>query len=163
VNFKKRYSQALIEASLGVPQPRGLSHILRQRGLSLTFYLYALYFRGLQDINIILREIRSFFRRIEVQRKGLTYIPVTRSYSNCTPIQHRLLNSYNHARSADISRMAANHPWATRVDFALFLEGWDRGEKWASRESNLDSYTGRSAANSLATCADYTADACNSA
>lgn len=158
MRFKQRYLQALIESVSGVPQPRSRCHILRRYVLSLAFSLYAFYLRRLQDINIILRETRSFFLRIEVQRTVLKYIPVTRSCSNCTPTQLRLLNSYNHARSADISRMAANHPWATAVDFALFLEGWDRGEKWASRESNLDSYTVRSAANSLEACADYTAE-----
>jgi len=100
-----------------------------------------------RNLNIFLQEIRSLFGRILARHKEQDYLPVTRSYSSCSPIQRQILSSYNQARSACILEMASNRPWATRVDLATFLEGWDMGEKWASHTYNLVSCIGQSAAN----------------
>ena len=100
-----------------------------------------------QNLDICVQEIRSLFGRIEVRCKGLNYIEVTRSYSEMTPNELPFLDMYNHSRSACISKMAANHPWATVVDLEIILEGWDMGEKWFSHKNNLEFCTSQLVAN----------------
>ena len=136
MSVSQLYQRTWTESLVGAPRQRGLFHMLRRCVLSLTYYPYVVgsYLRPI--LSIISQEIRSCFLRIEVQRRELNYIPVTRSYSAHSPTQHPTLSSYNQARSACILEMAANHPWATRVDLALFLEGWDMGEKWASHKDS---------------------------
>lgn len=149
MRIKQSIERTLTQARIEVPRPNGLLHKLRYCFLFLAFYPVAFLSWSHRILNIISQEICSLFGRIEVQYKELDYIPVTRSYLSCSPTQRPFLNSYNHARSACISEMAANHPWATRVDLQLFLEGWDKGEKWASQTYSQDSCTAQSAANSL--------------
>lgn len=126
----------------------GFLDIVRYCFLTPVVYLYLAWSWICQNLNILLQETRSLFGRIQVRRKGLNYVPVTRSYSGSLPTQRPFLNSYNQARSACISEMVSNRPWASLVDFQLFLEGWDKGEKWASQEDNRGFYTEQSVAGS---------------
>lgn len=146
MKIKKSYSQRLIESRVGVPQRRGPLRIVHRCFLLVAYYPYLFLSWLYRNLSILSQEICSLFGRIAVQRKGLNYFPVTRSYSSCSPSQRPFLNSYNRARSACISEMASNHPWSTRVDLQLFLEGWDKGEMWATQIYSRDSCTAQSVA-----------------
>jgi len=128
---KKSYSQRLTESRVGVPQERGLFHMLHRYILSLTIYPCVFLFWLSPKIEIVLQEIYSLFGRIAVRCKGPNYFAVIHAYSDCSPIQRQFWSSYSQARSACIREMVSNHPWATPVDVQAFLESWDMGEKWA--------------------------------
>jgi hypothetical protein len=89
-----------------------------------------------RSLNILLSETYSLVGRIRFRHATLNFCQVTHSYSSSSPTERLTLNSYNHARSACISEMATRYPWASLVDLRLVLEGWDRGEKWASQTYN---------------------------
>ena len=147
--------KALTNSLVGVPQANGLFHKLLRCCPTPAAYLCGLCFWLCRTRDILSQEIRSLFRRIAARYREPNYLPVGRSYSNCSPIQRLFLNSYNHARSACISEMAANHPWANRGDLQILLEGWDKGEKWAIQTYSPESCIGQSAANTQAF-GDYT-------
>ena len=139
--------QIRTKPQLEVPQENDPSHKLRLEPRTLKVYLYVFRSWLRRTLNILQQEIHSFFLRIPARYREPNYFPVTRSYSSCSPIQRRFLSSYNRARSACISKMASNHPWATRADLRLFLDGWDMGEKWASQTYNPESCTEQLVAN----------------
>ena len=135
--------KTLTNSLVGVPQADGLFHKLLRRCPTPVIYLCAFCSWLNRTLNIVSQETRSLFQRIAARYKEPNYFPVTHSYSNCSPTQRPFLNSYNHARSACISEMVSNHPWATRAGLRLFLEGWDKGEKWATQTYNPESYIER--------------------
>jgi hypothetical protein len=57
-----------------------------------------------------------------------------------------------HARMRDMQKLHGSFPWASLVDFPIFLEGWDRGAEWTQRnpengKRQLDSSALRSSTN----------------
>ena len=51
------------------------------------------------------------------------------------PNGHLQRNTRTQARIRDTQRMLSSQPWATAVDLAIFLEGWDRGAECVLAES----------------------------
>lgn len=139
--------RALTTARVGVPREDGCFHKLHLRCLTLAVHPCLFYSWLCRTTDIVSQELRSLVQRISARCKEPNYFPVTRSYSSCSPTQRQFLNSYNRARSACISEMASNHPGATRADLRLFLEGWDKGEKWATQTYSPESCIAQSVAN----------------
>ena len=108
-------------------------------------YLAALWIRQLQ--RELLQESRSFCGRIGVVRGGMRYVEVGRGWE-MTPTGHLVSCTRTRARTSDIQQMLSSRPWASLVDLQIFLEGWDRGERWASQEHILDSCNPRLGASS---------------
>jgi hypothetical protein len=52
------------------------------------------------------------------------------------PAGYLVLNTRTSARIQDMQYMQAKYQWATSVDLALFLEGWDKGEEWQLEVGN---------------------------
>src|SRR5208283_3008980 len=79
----------------------------------------------------VLLEFRSLILRIQTLRRTKLYKP--NSLRSARLISHA--NEYpfscecQAACSRDITEVYANHPWATALDKALFLEGWDKGAR----------------------------------
>ena len=134
LKIKRSIQSEYIAARLEVSQERGSRRTRRWQFLFLAFSAYRFCPDQYQSVDIISQEMCSLFAGIEVQRTKLSYVPVTRSYSNCAPTQHPYLNSCNRARSTCILEIVANRPWATLVDVQIFPEGWDMGEKWVSQK-----------------------------
>jgi hypothetical protein len=136
MRIRQSIQWAYVESRLRASQDRDLFHTSRRRFLCLANYSCALLSCIHRNLNIVSQEICSLFGRIGVRYRGLDFVPVTRCYSMTPPIERPFLDSYNQSRISCIREMAANHPWATRVDLRVFLEGWDMGEKWASQKYN---------------------------
>jgi len=94
-------------------------------------YLAALWIRQVE--RELLSESRSFCGRIGVVREEMRYVEVWET----SPSGH--FAACTRARTNDIQQMLSSRPWASLVDLHLFLEGWDKGEKWAFQEHSLDS------------------------
>jgi len=99
-------------------------------------YLAALWIRQFE--RELLQESRSFCGRIGVVRGGMRYVEVGQGWE-MSPSGHLVVCTRTRARTNDIQRMLSSRPWASLVDLHLFLEGWDKGEKWASPKHSLDS------------------------
>ena len=83
----------------------------------------------------VLSEARSFLGHISVRRKTYGFVPIglpgEPHPSRCRPGDSRSL-----ARTIGIREMLSSRVWASPVDLQIFLEGWDKGEMWASRKHN---------------------------
>jgi hypothetical protein len=84
-------------------------------------------------------EFCSFFRRISLLRHAphgeaghwhlmVELAPDWKEH----PEGHLVPCTPTHARSLDIERFSTNHSWSTRIDYAVFLLGWDAGARWAA-------------------------------
>jgi hypothetical protein len=125
-------------------------HDLRGRLLygihSLFFYPYLVLSWLNRHLDIALQEIRSCFERISLRyREQIILVTDPQWERNAT--QHLVLCTRTQARSACISEMAAKHPWATVVDLTILLEGWDKGERWASHENTMEFCNAQTASN----------------
>ncbi len=91
-------------------------------------------------------EFRAFLHRISLLRRApKADNPFRQLLVDYGPLyvrdeQERFVSCRGtHARISDIQNFSAKHPWATPIDWALFLEGWDAGGQWAA--DSLCSYT----------------------
>jgi len=86
----------------------------------------------------ILSETRSLVPRILFRlKKNLDSCGVDLGTSHQThPSGHPVPSTRTRARIHDTQCMLSNHPWATLVDLEIFLEGWEKGARWADPETH---------------------------
>jgi hypothetical protein len=92
----------------------------------------------------LLSEARSLVGRMKTRRERQHYLVTVGPAWVTDPTQRLVPCTRTRARTTDIQEMLSNRPWASLVDLEIFLEGWDRGEKWASQECNSESRNAQS-------------------
>jgi hypothetical protein len=90
----------------------------------------------------LLSEIHSLFGRMKLLREKRHWIAVGPNWEP-DPSGHPQTFTRTRARTIDIQEMLANRSWASLADLQIFLEGWDKGEMWASRDGTSDSRCSR--------------------
>jgi hypothetical protein len=90
-----------------------------------------------QRICELIQGIRSLGLHICVRCGGTSFVPIG-CWCQRLPNGYLVPCKHTHARTADIREIFADRG-ASLVDLQIFLEGWDRGEKWASQEDSRDS------------------------
>lgn len=92
-------------------------------------------------LRAILWEFRSLFLRIQILRKTKLYVPGNlhnpRLFFHAS--EYPPSCECEIACIRDTGVMLAKHPWATALDQALFLEGWDMGASAHSCRTDGDS------------------------
>jgi hypothetical protein len=87
----------------------------------------------------LLSEARSLVGRMKTRREKQHYLVTVGPAWVTDPTKRLAPCTRTRARTTDIQEMLSNRPWASLVDLEIFLEGWDRGEKWGYRECNSES------------------------
>lgn len=89
-------------------------------------------------------EFRAFLRRIlllrkarKVQRPFRQLLIVLGPHFEKSPTSRLRLCHATHARISDSQKFYSRHPWATPIDLAIFLEGWDVGAEWGTRNEGI--------------------------
>ena len=95
----------------------------------------------------LLSEIHSLFGRMKLLREKRHWIAIGPNWET-HPSGHPQKCTRTRARTIDIQEMLASWPWASSADFQIFLEGWDKGEMWASLDRSSDSCSSQLGTNS---------------
>jgi hypothetical protein len=102
--------------------------------------------------NVLSQEARSFFGRISEGHAKNWYFEVGQAF-DALPNGHLVPCTRTHIRTTCIQQMLSSRPWASSAEARIFLEGWDKGEMWASQKGSLDSCSLQSDTSS--SCCDY--------
>lgn len=123
----------------------GLRDTLRCYCKRLLFSPRTLYFRLHECYEIFVSETRSLFGRISIRRKRMNCVSIGPTWERLST-GHLVECTRTLVRSADIREMLSNRPWASLGDLQVFLEGWDRGERY-SLDHTSGSYSPQSESN----------------
>jgi hypothetical protein len=77
----------------------------------------------------LLWEVRSLVWRMRFQRGRIAGIDFGPTFEDVRPNEPLVLCKRTLVRKADTQETFSNRRWASLVDYLIFLEGWDRGEK----------------------------------
>ena len=108
------------------PRPASTLEVLRRR------FLWWLSYR---ELRIVLREIRSLFHRIALERRIAGYLHFEEVYRSVPRLEALCDGSGNqteqHSYIEGIQALSKERPWMTLADTELFLQGWFQAEKCA--------------------------------
>jgi hypothetical protein len=139
--------RALPQQKLRSGLPHGQSRTLLDLWKALRVRISFLFWSWCQLGRISWREIRNSFARIESQLGGTFYVEIGPS-CQCSPTEHQISCKRSQSCMKGIQELHAKLPMASPVDLAIFLEGWDRGERFCNEAvHNEDSGSPRSESN----------------
>lgn len=108
-------------------------------------------------VQTLWRATCSLVARTGCQLSGIPYVEIGPGCS-CSRSEHQIPCRRTLAHTKGIQQLRADYPWATLVDLAIFLDGWDMGERFGMEEvRNWGSYSLSSESNTpMSPCAEYT-------
>lgn len=133
VSQRQKSNPTLFSAG-GAPRHRRSNSLHRLPAIGLRTHLRIGALRQVALLTQLGRETRNFWRRISTTLRARSF----ERGVDMGPGHHKLADgsyqecSETRARTEDMLRLGTDHPWLTCLDYAVFVEGWNKGAQFRS-------------------------------